>query len=96
MFIELIDIQGNREMVNLSQVKRIFALPKPKGISRLYFEDSMDRFNFVIKDGKLEDKPSALVSKGPKAYFGFKDYHVDYSTLRDVIQERNELLAKLV
>lgn len=95
MFIELKDAQGNKEIVNLLRVNRIFALPKKKGYSRLFFEDSMDKFTFKITEGKLEKNPHELTSKGPKAYYGYKDYQIDYVKLLSFLEQKNVLLGKL-
>lgn len=93
MFIELKDAAGRKEIINLTQVKRF--IPIKEGFVRMFFEDSMDRFVVGVTDNKKNAKPEKLISKGPKAYYGYKDYSLDYKVFLKFLQENKTLIAKL-
>lgn len=93
MFIELKDAAGRKEIINLNQVKRF--IPIKEGFVRMFFEDSMDRFVVGVTDNKKDAKPEKLISKGPKGYFGFKDYCLDYTIILEYLEESKVLIAKL-
>lgn len=93
MFIELKDAAGKKEIINLTQVKRF--IPIKQGFVRMFFEDSMDRFVVGITGDKKNAKPEKLISKGPKAYYGYKDYSLDYKIILKYLQDSKALIAKV-
>jgi hypothetical protein len=93
MFIELKDAAGRKEIINLNQVKRF--IPIKEGYTRMFFEDSMDKFVVDIVDNKNSEKPGKVITKGPKAYYGYKDYTLDYSVILKFLESNKTLIAKL-